>query len=194
MGARNENKDAMDRLCSMLENLDGTPAEDLRLVLDNLNPNAEAEEQKFIRQLHSMRSSLEATADAELMAPQGGAANGEARLRGLISEARKRGLTSAELADAAQLSTPLVMKLDLRLIRYATIPRQVIEDVSNAIKRSAEQVALYLQGDPIRTAVVYSEADAPEELQEQQDFLDIIQADDSLSEDRRTRLLAMMAR
>jgi hypothetical protein len=183
----------MDRLCSMLENLEGTPAEDLQLILGNLNPNAEAEEQKFVRQLQSMRSSLEAAVHSERTAPQVLDADGEAPLRGLITEARKHGLTPAEFADATQLSTPLLMKLDLRLIRFASVPRQVIEDIASSIKSSAERVALYLQGAPIRTAVVYSTADTPEEKQEQQDFLEATRMDDSLSEERRARLIGMMS-
>jgi hypothetical protein len=180
----------------MLENLEGTPADDLRFILGNLNPNAEAEEQMFILQLQSLRGSLEATGDTGLTDLQSTAAKEKevTPIRGLISEARKRGLTTSAFADAARLSTSLVIKLDLRLIRYASIPRQVIEDISSTIKTSAEQVALYLQGDPIRTAVVYSEADVPEESQGQQDFLAVTREDNSLSEERRVRLLAMVSR
>ncbi|MDQ5827086.1 MAG: hypothetical protein M3441_23215 [Chloroflexota bacterium] len=176
----------------MLENLEGTPAEDLQLILSNLNPNADNEEQKFVQQLQSLRSSLESAVDRERALSQSLDANSVAPLRGLISEARKRGMTPADFADAAQLSTPLVMKLDLRLIRFASVPRQVIEDIASVIESSVEQVILYLQGAPIRTAVVYSEADTHEEKQEQQDFVEATRADDSLPAERRARLLGMM--
>jgi hypothetical protein len=180
----------------MLENLEGTPAEDLQFILGNLNPNAEAEEQRFILQLQSMRGSLESTDDTELAGLQDRVAKEKeaAPIRGLLSEARKRGLTTSAFADAVRLSTSLVMKFDLRLIRYTSIPRQVIEDIASTIKISADQVALYLQGDPIRTAVVYSETDVSEESQGQQDFLDVAREDNSLSEERRGRLLSMVSR
>lgn len=175
----------------MFENLEGTPAEDLRMMHANLTPNAEAEEQEFIQQLRIMRSGLDTAPGEEAAGGRAPAVNDEAPLRGLISEARKRGLTAAELADAARLSVPLVTMLDLRLIRYASIPRQVIEDVAGVIRRSAEQVALYLQGAPIRTAVAYSDADAPAESQEQRDFLDAVNTDASLLGERRARLSGM---
>lgn len=176
----------------MLENLEGTPAEELRLILHNLSPTAEAAEQSFVERLHLMRRDLEGAGGAELAAASDGA-QGEPALRGLISEARKCGLTAAELADAAQLSVVLMTKLDLRRIRYASIPRQVIEEVARALTRSAEQVALYLQGGPIRTAAVFSAVDAPEDPGGPQDFLDAVHTDASLSAERRARLSGMMS-
>ena len=174
----------------MLENLEGTPTEELRLILHNLSPAAEAAEQSFVERLRLMRRGLEAAGGADLAAASDGAP-GEPALRGLISEARKRGLTAAELAEAAQLSVALVTKLDLRRIRYASIPRQVIEEVARALTRSAEQVALYLQGGPIRTAAVFSDGDAPEDPGGPQDFLEAVHTDASLSAERRARLSGM---
>lgn len=178
----------------MLENLEGTPADELQIILGNLSPNAEAEEQGFIDQLRLMRRGLKTDAGEALAGPQEEATRGGAPFRGLVSEARKRGLTTEELADAAQLSVPLIIKLDLRQIRYSSIPRQVIEDVAGAIKRSAEQVAQYLQGDPLRTAALYAEADAAREEQEPQDFFHLVSVDTSLSVDRRSRLTGMAIR
>lgn len=192
MASRNEKRDVADRLYSMFENLEGTPAEDLRMMHANLTPNAEAEEQEFIRQLRLMRSGLDTAPGEEAAGGLATAVKDEAPLRGLISEARKQGLTAAELADAAHLSVPLVTMLDLRLIRYVSIPRQVVEDVAGVIRRSTEQVALYLQGAPIRTAVAYSDTDASAESQEQQqDFLDAVNTDVSLLGERRARLSGM---
>src|SRR3712207_8234151 len=39
-------------------------------------------------------------------------------------------------------------KLDRRLIRFASIPRQAIERIGAELGRSFEDVAAYLQGDP----------------------------------------------
>jgi hypothetical protein len=179
MGAQDE-KDVASRLFAMFENLQGTPPDELRTMLTTLDPKAEAEEEAFIQQLRIMQAGLRtATAD-------------EAHLRGLISEARKCGLSVAELATAVQLSTALVKKLDLRLIRYASIPHQVIERVAGAIKRSAEQVAMYLQGDPIRTADAYS-VHSPAAPDEPQDFFELVSTDASLSEEYRARLMGMVS-
>ena len=100
-------------------------------------------------------------------------------------------MTTEKLANVTQLSTSLVLKLDLRQIRYPSIPLQIVEKLATALKRSADQVASYLQGDPIRTAVLYSNTGEQEEVQEQQDFLDEVRKDASLSEDRRSELLKM---
>jgi hypothetical protein len=191
MGSRKNTRDAADRLCSILENLDGTPAEDLRSILLNLSPNADEEEQGFIQHVLSVRRKLEASTEAESLQPN----SGELALKGLISEARNCGLSIGDLADATGLSPTLVKVLDMRLARYATIPAQVVEDLATIIKRSIEQVALYLQGGPVRTAVAYSDQDQTEPGPfEQRDFFDLVRTDTTLSEEHRARLLELGSR
>lgn len=188
MGSRKNTKDAADRLCSILENLEGTPAEDLRSILLNLSPNAEAEEQGFIQHLLSMHRKLEAPTDTASLQTD----SGELALKGLISEARKRGLSVSDLADAAGLSPSLIKVLDMRLARYITIPAQVVEDVATVIRRSVEQVALYLQSKPVQTALAYSDQDQKKAgPPEQQDFFDVVRTDTTLSEERRGQLLKL---
>lgn len=188
MGSRKDTRDAADRLCSIIENLEGTPAEDLRSILLNLNPDAEAEEQGFIQHIRSVRRELEASVDAAELQPE----RGEIPLKGLISEGRRHGLSIAELAGATRLSPVLMKILDMRLARYATIPAQVVEDVATAIRRSVDQVAMYLQGDPVSMAVAYADDNAAAVgPPEQQDFFDVVRADTSLSEERRAQLLGL---
>lgn len=191
MGSRKNTKDAADRLCSILENLEGTPDEDLRSILLNLNPNADAEEQGFIQHLLSIRRKLEASVDASSLQTE----SGELALKGLISEARKHGLSVSDLADATGLSPALMKVLDMRLARYITIPAQVVEDVATVIRRSIEQVALYLQSGPVQTAVAYSDQDqTASESPEQRDFFDVVRTDTTLSKERRARLLKLETR
>lgn len=189
MGSRkNTKKDAADRLCSILENLEGTPAEDLKSILLNLNSNADAEEQGFIEHLFSIRRKFEGSSDATSLQTD----SGELALKGLISEARKRGLSVSDLADATGLSPALMKVLDMRLARYISIPRQVVEDVATVISRSVEQVALYLQSGPVQTAVAYSDqGQTATEPPEQQDFFDVVRTDTTLSEEHRARLLKL---
>jgi hypothetical protein len=191
MGSRKNTKDAADRLCSILENLEGTPAEDLRSILLNLSPNADAEEQGFIQHMLSMQHKLEASTDAAPLQTD----SGELALKGLITEARKRGLSVSDLADATGLSPALMKVLDMRLARYITIPVQVVEDVATVIRRSVEQVSLYLQSGPVQTAVAYSDQDqTATEPPEQGDFFDLVRTDTTLSEERRARLLKLGTR
>jgi hypothetical protein len=187
MGSRKDNRDAADRLCSIIENLEGTPAEDLRSILLNLNPNADADERNFIQHLRLVRREFEvSTAAAELQSE-----GSKVALKGLISEARRHGLSVAELADATRLTPTLMKVLDMRLARYATIPAQVIEDIAVAIRRSVDQVSLYLQRDPARPAIAYADEDVAIGAPEQRDFLDLVRADMSLSEENRTRLFGL---
>lgn len=191
MRARKNSKDAAERLCSILENLEGTSAEDLRSILLTLSPDADEKEQAFIQHLFSMRRDLEEPADA----PSPQAEGGEVALRGLISEARKLGLSVGDLADFTGLSPALMKILDMRLARYPTIPTQVVEDIAKVIRRSIEQVSHYLQGSPARTAVAYSDQDhIAADLPEQQDFFDVVRTDTTLSEERRARLLELGTR
>lgn len=187
MGARKESKDAADRLCSILENLEGTPAEDLRSILLNVNPDADAKEQEFITHLRSLQTSEAGAATDETPVGEGMPLT---PLKGLISEAKKRGLSVSGLADAARLSPSLVKMLDMKLARFATIPTRVVEELAAALGRGAGEVALYLQGGPALTATAYqSEGGEEPRSLEQRDFLELVRDDRNLSEERRASLL-----
>lgn len=185
MGARKESKDAADRLGSILENLEGTPAEDLRSILLNLDPDAGTREQEFITHLRSLRAGLGAAEVGETSTEPA-----EAPLKGLISEARRRGLTASGLSDAAGLSPTLLKMLDMRLARFSTIPAAVVEDLAAALRRGYGEVASYLQAGPALTASAYQEGGRGETPPVgQQDFMELVRADRNLSEARRARLL-----
>lgn len=185
MGARKESKDAADRLGSILENLEGTPAEDLRSILLNLDPEAGAREQEFMTHLRTLRAGL-----GRAEAGEASAAPADAPLKGLISEARRRGLTASGLADAAGLSPTLLKMLDMRLARFGTIPAAVVEDLAAALRRGFGEVASYLRAGPALTASAYQAGDRGEAPPVgQQDFMELVRADRNISEERRARLL-----
>jgi len=185
------NKDVSDRLCSILENLEGMPMDELQGILRNLNTNAGAEEEHFISQLLKARERLAQTSVRQQVEPKSVSVEDGTPLRGLVSEARKHGLTTEDLADRTKLSVPLVLKLDLRQIEYISIPRQIVEDIATALKRSVEQIAVYLQGDPIRTAVFQSHSLESNEAPHKEGFTEAVQSDSSLTPSARNRLLRM---
>lgn len=109
----------------------------------------------------------------------------------LLQEGRARGLAVDGLAARAGLSVPLVLKLDRRLIRFATLPRTVIESVASALERDVSAVAAYLSGGPrLAPSASYHARQAPA-LAGQEDFADAVRADLTLPDDRRAQLLAL---
>lgn len=110
---------------------------------------------------------------------------------GLLNEARDLGLTMHELAHVTGLSPALVAKLDQRLIRFTTLPKEVLRDVARAVRRTAEEVANYLSLEPaLPPGLEYKAEDAPA-VPEQQDFFDAVREDRGLDEERRRRLLSL---
>ena len=106
-------------------------------------------------------------------------------LVGLKKEAEARGLTIQSLATATRMTVSLLVKLDRRLIRFASIPRQAIERIAVELGRSVETVAAYLQGDPQFASQASFRADTAPQLTNQQDFFEAIETDLQMSEDQK---------
>jgi hypothetical protein len=106
-------------------------------------------------------------------------------LVGLKKEAEARGLTIQSLAAATQMTVSLLVKLDRRLIRFASIPRQAIEYIAAELGRSVETVAAYLQGDPQFASQASFRADTAPQLTNQQDFFEAVETDLQMSEDQK---------
>lgn len=105
-----------------------------------------------------------------------------APLSGLRKEAEVRAVTIQALASATCLSVPLLVKLDRRLIRFASIPRQAIERIGAELGRSFEAVAAYLKGDPQFASQASFRADAAPQMPGQQDFFEAIETDLTMDE------------
>jgi transcriptional regulator with XRE-family HTH domain len=106
-------------------------------------------------------------------------------LVGLKREAEARGLTIQGLAEATRMTVSLLVKLDRRLIRFASIPRQAIERIAAELGRSVETVAAYLQGDPQFASQASFRADTAPQLTNQQDFFEAVETDFQMSEDQK---------
>ena len=112
-------------------------------------------------------------------------------LASLVEEAEAKGLTKKQLAEQAGLTVPLLTKLDRRLIRFASIPGEVVSRVAQALGSQAEAVAMYLQGGPrLAQAVSYKAEEAPT-LPEPQDFADAVRDDPALTPEQRADLLRL---
>lgn len=109
-----------------------------------------------------------------------------APLSGLRKEAETRGLTIQALAAATRLSVPLLVKLDRRLIRFASIPRLAIERIGAELGCSFEAVAAYLQGDSQFASQASFRADATPQMSDRQDFFEAVETDLTMDEAQKT--------
>ena len=135
-----------------------------------------AEEERIVRRGMETAARLLAVRRASLTLEE------TAPLTGLRKEAEARGLTIQALAAATRLTVPLLVKLDRRLIRFASIPRQAIDRIGVALGRSFDAVATYLQGGSQFASQASFRADAAPQMPEQQDFFDAVETDLMMSE------------
>jgi ParB-like chromosome segregation protein Spo0J len=115
----------------------------------------------------------------------------ESALAGLVEEAEARGLSKKQLAERSGLTVPLLTKLDRRLIRYASIPGEVVSRVAAALGSQAGAVAAYLQGGPRLAQAVSYKADEAPTLPEAQDFAEAVRDDPALTPEQRAELLGL---
>lgn len=109
---------------------------------------------------------------------------------GLLEAARANGLSPSQLAAAVGLGAVTLRKLDRRLIRFASIPRQAIEALAAATHTDAARVADYLRQGPTFAAATEHRAEQAPRLAEQ-DFFTAIQSDPGLNAKQRARWLAL---
>ena len=112
-------------------------------------------------------------------------------LASLLEAGRGRGLAPRQLAQAAGLGDSLLRKLDRRLIRYTSIPREAIEALAAVLQREAEAVAQYLQQGPTFAAAAQHRAEQAPQLAEPEDFFSAVRSDPTMPEERRARWLAL---
>jgi hypothetical protein len=113
-------------------------------------------------------------------------------IEGLLAEAKARGMSRKQLADAVRLTIPLIDKLDRRLIHYSSIPRAIIESLAQALSRQVDTVSQYLQGTPLLPAGASYKAEEAPSLPEVQDFSDAVQDDRTLSPERKRELMRLV--
>lgn len=112
-------------------------------------------------------------------------------LKGIISEGQAAGISTMQLAKAVGLSVPLITKLDRRIIRFASVPGEVIERIASVLGREAATVRRYLQGGPMLAPNASYKADEAPSLPAQEEFAHAVKADRTLSDEQRKRLLGM---
>lgn len=114
-----------------------------------------------------------------------GSATHAASFATLRREAEGRGLTLATLAARLDLSVPVVAKLDRRLIRFASIPNELIARLAAALEGTEAAVADYLRGGArFATGAAFLADEAPR-MPDQQDFSEAIETDLTMSDEQK---------
>lgn len=99
----------------------------------------------------------------------------------LVSEGRAHGLEPRQLAQMARLGISLLRKLDRRLIRYASIPRDAIKGLAEAIQSDEASVSAYLRLSPALAPATEHRSEQAPALAEQEGFFDAVRADPTIS-------------
>ena len=111
-------------------------------------------------------------------------------LKGIVKEGNQLGLSIQRLAERSQMSLALVRKLDLRRIRFSTIPDQAIESLAYALQRGSSAVAEYLQGPPTLAQGASHRAEQAPALAEPEDFFEAVRRDMTMSQELRQHWLS----
>jgi hypothetical protein len=178
--------DAIESLVGWMENLEGTPSDQLRAIRHDLGHDVEESERQFhvmltekSRALGIELDSLAASQPAEL-------------IEGLLKVAKEQGFSNArQFADATGLSPVLVTMLDRGLISFSTIPTSILDNVASTIMLTVETLSRYLQMGPRLAPGASYKAEESPATEAPQDFFEAVLADPTLSEERRAQLLAL---
>ena len=99
----------------------------------------------------------------------------------LLSEGRVQGLEPRQFAQASRLGVSLLRKLDRRLIRYASIPRDAIRGLADALRSDEASVSTYLRLGPALAPTTEHRSEQAPALTEPEDFFDAVRADPTIS-------------
>jgi hypothetical protein len=178
--------EAMDSMVGWMENLEGTPSEELRAIRRELGHDVEGSERDFLNMLTEKSRAI----GIELDSPD--AARATEAIEGLLMVAQEQGFsTTQQFADATELSPVLVTMLDRGLISFPSIPPKILDRVASVIRRSVEALSQYLQIGPRFAYGANYKADEAPETQEPQDFFEAVLEDPTITEERRRQLLAL---
>lgn len=114
-------------------------------------------------------------------------------IKNLLTEAKERGLTPADLAIKLGMSVPLVAKLSRRLIDPASIPRELIEATAKLLGRVADEIEFYLEQPPTFAAGAFHRAAGKPTVAGREDFFRAVQSDPVIIDEHRTRWLSLAA-
>lgn len=98
----------------------------------------------------------------------------------LLAAGRIHGLAPRQLAQTTRLGDSVLRKLDRCLIRYASIPREAIGSLADAIRSDEASVSAYLQQSPVLAAATEHRSEQAPALAEPEDFFDAVRSDPTI--------------
>ncbi len=117
----------------------------------------------------------------------------EKPLASLTAQAQALGMNKTRFASALKMSLSLVMYLEKRRLRFATVPRQIIQRLAATLQTSEQAVANYLDAAPDFAAnASFKAVERPTEI-EQKDFAQAVREDQSLTAAEKAELLSFIA-
>ena len=173
MNTKTDNSNALDRATAWLERTDDLTLEDLRAVRRQMGHDVESGERDFLAFVREVKAVTSPTPFA------------------ILSRAKQLDLDKVSLANATELSIPLVMKLDRRMITFASIPDLVLRRVGEILRAPIEILRVYLQQQPAFAVGANFRADQSPVLPETQDFFAAVSEDLTISEARKQALLLL---
>lgn len=110
---------------------------------------------------------------------------------GFIREGMALNISLDKLAERVGLTPALLAKIDRRIVRYASLPLDLIQALAESVNWDLLSGVQYLQVQPtIPSGQRFKSSEVPQ-IAEQTDFFDEIRADPDLSEAQRLRWLAI---
>ncbi len=109
---------------------------------------------------------------------------------GINATAKAKGLSWHGLAQSLGLSSAILQKLDLRQLRYESLPAQLFASLAEILEVSTAQLRNYLQFNSATLAqgVAYKSDNVPQ-VAEQKDFAAVIQADMNMTPEQKAAWL-----
>jgi len=95
-------------------------------------------------------------------------------LTSLLAAAKAKGLDPHDLAQALHLDIALLARLEQRLIRVASLPRRLVEQIAQTLDRSPADVTAFLRGKPSFAASAHYKARQAPSISSQTDFAAVL--------------------
>ena len=109
-------------------------------------------------------------------------------VRSLLDEARAQGLRPRQFAAAVGMGESLLAKLDRGLIRFASIPREAMESIAEALHRDLASIQSYLEArTPSVAPMAAFKAEQAPEVGQPEDFASAVETDATMSAEQRQR-------
>jgi transcriptional regulator with XRE-family HTH domain len=109
----------------------------------------------------------------------------------LVAEAETQGFSQDQFAAQLKLSVGLLWKLDRRLIKYSSIPVELIENIAGTLRRGLQIVAEYFQRPPTLATNARYKAKQQPQVSEPTNFFDEVRSDTELSNENRAYWLEL---